>query len=194
MFTNPFRRGRGVARWPKLPLVIDKGGGQDGAHALGVGAPGQVDAKGEDNGVLAFACHGHSCSMSRDPVLVEARDLAGIVGQAAALVFGGLMSSPPGTAGQVVSDVAVVRVRPATLSAVQQRCSQRLGPWLDSANTPIGYPMVNVATLRAGRCRGRWSYSGHHLGCWRVFDHDVQEQQSHAPIRLSTYGHGQGEF
>jgi hypothetical protein len=48
--------------------------------------------------------------------------------------------------------------------------------------------------LRAGRCRGRGSYSGHHLGCWRVFDHDVQEQQSHAPIRLSTYGHGQGEL
>jgi hypothetical protein len=84
VFTNPFRRGRGVARCPKLALVIDKGGGQDGAHALGVGAPGQVDAKGEDNGVLAFRCHGHSCSMSRGPVLVEARDLAGIVDQAAA--------------------------------------------------------------------------------------------------------------
>ena len=26
VFTNPFRRGRGVARWPKLARVIDKGG------------------------------------------------------------------------------------------------------------------------------------------------------------------------
>ena len=81
MFTNPFRRGRGVDRWPKLARVIDKGGGQDGAHALGVGAQGQGDAKGDDNGVLAFGCRGHSSSMSPGPVLVEARDLAGIVGR-----------------------------------------------------------------------------------------------------------------
>ena len=81
MFTNPFRRGRGVARWPKLARVIDKGGGQDGAHALGVGAQGQGDAKGDDNGVLALGCRGHSSSMSPGPVLVEARDLADIVGQ-----------------------------------------------------------------------------------------------------------------
>ena len=81
MFTNPFRRGRGVDRWPKLARVIDKGGGQDGAHALGVGAQGQGDAKGDDNGVLALGCRGHSSSMSPGPVLVEARDLAGIVGR-----------------------------------------------------------------------------------------------------------------
>ena len=72
MFTNPFRRGRGVDRWPKLARVIDKGGGQDGAHALGVGAQGQGDAKGDDNGVLAFGCRSHSSSMSPSPVLVEA--------------------------------------------------------------------------------------------------------------------------
>ena len=69
------------SRWPKLARVIDKGGGQDGAHALGVGAQGQGDAKGDDNGVLAFGCRGHSSSMSPSPVLVEARDLAGIVGR-----------------------------------------------------------------------------------------------------------------
>ena len=80
MFTNPFRRGRGVDRWPKLARVINKGGGQDGAHALGVGAQGQGDAKGDDNGVLAFGCRGHPSSMSPSPALVEARDLAGIVG------------------------------------------------------------------------------------------------------------------
>ena len=61
----------------KLARVIDKGGGQDGAHALGVGAKGQGDAKGDDNGVLAFGCRGHSSSMSPGPALVEARDLAG---------------------------------------------------------------------------------------------------------------------
>ena len=80
MFTNPFRRGRGVDRWPKLARVINKGGGQDGAQALGVGAQGQGDAKGDDNGVLAFRCRGHPSSMSPSPVLVEARDLVGIVG------------------------------------------------------------------------------------------------------------------
>ena len=77
VFTDPFRRGRGVARGPQLARVIDKGGGQDGAHALGVGAKGQVDAKGENNGVLACGCLGHSSSMSLGPVLVEARNLVG---------------------------------------------------------------------------------------------------------------------
>jgi hypothetical protein len=73
VFTNPFRRGPGFVRWPKLAHVIDKGGGQDGAHVLGVGAQGQVDAKGDDNGVLGFGCRGR---MSHGPMLVEARGKA----------------------------------------------------------------------------------------------------------------------
>src|SRR4029450_1210466 len=65
VFTNPLRRGLVIA--PKLVRVIDKGGSQDGAHALGVGAQGQEDAKGPNNGVLTFGCRGHSSSMSRGP-------------------------------------------------------------------------------------------------------------------------------
>src|SRR4029450_13671745 len=65
VFTNPFGRGRVIARWPKLVRVIDKGGRQDGTHALGVGAKGQADSKGNDNGVLAFGCL--LSSMSRGP-------------------------------------------------------------------------------------------------------------------------------
>src|SRR5215510_6669980 len=80
VFADPFGRRRVVALRPKLARMIDKGGGQDGAHALGVGAQWQADAKGEDNGVLLFGCRTHSSSMSRGPMLVEARDLVGVVG------------------------------------------------------------------------------------------------------------------
>ena len=80
VFTDPFGRRGVVALRPKLARMIDKGGSQDGAHALGVGAQGQADAKGEDNGVLFFGCRGHSSSMSRGPMLVEVRDLVGAVG------------------------------------------------------------------------------------------------------------------
>src|SRR5262249_37076132 len=98
VFTDPFGRRRFVALWPKLARMIDKGGGQDGAHALGVGAQGQADAKGDDNGVLAVGCRGHSSSMSPGPVLVEARDLAGIVGRLIVAALNGLRSAAmPGT-------------------------------------------------------------------------------------------------
>jgi hypothetical protein len=69
VFTNPFRRGRVVAPWPKLARVIDEGGGQDGAHALGVGAKGQADAIGDDNGALAFGCHSSSMSRGGQPTV-----------------------------------------------------------------------------------------------------------------------------
>ena len=79
VFTDPFGRRRVVALRPKLARMIDEGS-QDGAHALGVGAQGQADAKGEDNGVLFFGCRGHSSSMSRGPMLVEVRNLVDAVG------------------------------------------------------------------------------------------------------------------
>ena len=74
VFTDLFGRGRGIAFRPNLVPVVDKGGGQDSAHAFGVGAQGQAYAKGHDNEVLAFEGRGHSSSMSRVPVLVELRE------------------------------------------------------------------------------------------------------------------------
>jgi hypothetical protein len=33
--------------------------------------------------------------------------------------------------------------------------------WLDSANTPVGYPMVNVRDIESGKVRATWEVASH---------------------------------